>query len=268
VLYEALIHGLGSEGGLATSYIIAYAMGLLAVFFTGFYTFRMVFLTFHGEPRTETARDPHGVRWNVKGPLAVLGVLAATVGFINMKPVAELTGAHIDFLHAWLEGPEEGGWPALLATDSAHYGELLHDVAGVAAGEPLGAIGTLLASAAVSLALAVAGAGFATALYRGPDPEEHTDKLGSLKTLFMHNYYQDEYQVWLATGFTYPLARVMDKFDQGVVDGVVNGVSSVSLFSGQRIRRIQSGVVSNYATLLTLGLVLLLAAFGIIGGWF
>ena len=268
VLYEALIHGLGSEGGLATSYIIAYAMGLLAVFFTGFYTFRMVFLTFHGEPRTETARDPHGVRWNVKGPLAVLGVLAATVGFINMKPVAELTGAHIDFLHAWLEGPEEGGWPALLATDSAHYGELLHDVAGVAAGDPLGAIGTLLASAAVSLALAVAGAGFATALYRGPDPEEHTDKLGSLKTLFMHNYYQDEYQVWLATGFTYPLARVMDKFDQGVVDGVVNGVSSVSLFSGQRIRRIQSGVVSNYATLLTLGLVLLLAAFGIIGGWF
>ncbi|MFC6864558.1 NADH-quinone oxidoreductase subunit L [Halomicroarcula sp. GCM10025817] len=268
VLYEALIHGLGSEGGLATSYIVAYAMGLLAVFFTGFYTFRMVFLTFHGEPRTDTARDPHGVRWNVKGPLAVLGVLAATVGFINMKPVAELTGAHIDFLHAWLEGPEEGGWPAALVTDSHHYGELLHDVAGVSAGEPLGSIGTLLASAAVSLALAVAGAGLATTLYRGPDPVEHTDKLGSLKTLFMHNYYQDEYQVWLATGLTYPLARVMDKFDQGVVDGVVNGVSSVSLFSGQRIRRIQSGVVSNYATLLTLGLVLLLAAFGIIGGWF
>ncbi|WP_254278991.1 NADH-quinone oxidoreductase subunit L [Haloarcula marina] len=268
VLYEALIHGLGSEGGLGTAYLLAYAMGLLAVFFTGFYTFRMVFLTFHGDARSDTARDPEPVHWNVKGPLAVLGVLAATVGFINMKPVAELTGAHIDFLHKWLNGPEEGGWPALLSTDLHHYETLLHDVSHVTAGEPLGAIGTLLASAAVSLLLALAGAGAATALYRGSDPVEHTDKLGSLKTLLMHNYYQDEYQVWLATGLTQPLARAMDKFDQGVVDGVVNGVSSVSLFGGSRIRRIQSGVVSNYAMLLTLGLVLLLAVFGLAGGWF
>ncbi|GGN96933.1 MULTISPECIES: NADH-quinone oxidoreductase subunit L [Haloarcula] len=268
VLYEALIHGFGTEGGLGTAYLVAYAMGLLAVFFTGFYTFRMVYLTFHGDARSDTARNPHGVRWNVKGPLAVLGVLAATVGFINMKPVAKLTGAHIDFLHAWLAGPDEGGWPAALVTSSHHYEGLLHDVAHVTAGYPLNETPTLLASAAVSLGLALAGAGAATALYRGSDPVEHTDKLGSLKTLLMHNYYQDEYQVWLATGLTYPLARAMDKFDQGVVDGVVNGISSVSLFGGSRIRRIQSGVVSNYATLLTLGLVLLLAIFGLAGGWF
>ncbi|MFC6975724.1 NADH-quinone oxidoreductase subunit L [Halomicroarcula sp. GCM10025709] len=268
VLYEALIHGFGSEGGLGTAYLLAYAMGLLAVFFTGFYTFRMVYLTFHGNARSDTARDPEPVHWNVKGPLAVLGVLAATVGFINMKPVAELTGAHIDFLHAWLHGPDEGGWPAQLGTGLVRYEELLHDIGGVAAGYPLGETPTLLASAGVSLGLALAGVGVATALYRGPDPVEHTDKLGGLKTLLMHNYYQDEYQVWLATGFTYPLARAMDKFDQGVVDGVVNGISSVSLFSGSRIRRIQSGVVSNYAALLTLGLVLLLGFFGVVGGWF
>ncbi|MBV0924644.1 NADH-quinone oxidoreductase subunit L [Halomicroarcula limicola] len=268
VLYEALIHGFGSEGGLGTAYLLAYAMGLLAVFFTGFYTFRMVFLTFHGDARSDTARNPHGVRWNVKGPLAVLGVLAATVGFINMKPVAELTGAHIDFLHAWLLGPEEGGWPAALNTGLHHYELLLEEVAGVGAGYPLGETTTLLASAAVSLGLALAGAGAATALYRGSSPTEHTDKLGGLKTLLMHNYYQDEYQVWLATGATYPLSRAMDKFDQGVVDGVVNGVSSVSLLGGSRMRRIQSGVVNNYATLLTLGLVLLLAVFGFVGGWF
>jgi len=108
----------------------------------------------------------------------------------------------------------------------------------------------------------------ARSLYGGAEPVEHTDKLGGAKTVLMHNYYQDEYQVWLATGFTYPLARAMDKFDQGVVDGVVNGVSSVSLLGGRRVRRIQSGVVSNYATLLTLGLVLLLVAFGVVGGWF
>ncbi|NHN62367.1 NADH-quinone oxidoreductase subunit L [Haloarcula sp. JP-Z28] len=269
VLYEALIHGFGTEGGLGTAYLVAYAMGLLAVFFTGFYTFRMVYLTFHGDARSDTARDPEPVRWNVKGPLTVLGILATTIGFINMAPVKKLTGAEIDFLHKWLTGPEEGGWPALLSTDLHHYEELLHNVPHVDPAYPLGGeTGTLLASAALSLGLALAGVFVARSLYAGADPVEHTDKLGGLKTLLMHNYYQDEYQVWLATGVTYPLARVMNKFDQGVVDGVVNGISSVSLFGGSRIRRIQSGVVSNYATLLTLGLVLLLAAFGIMGGWF
>jgi NADH-quinone oxidoreductase subunit L len=77
----------------------------------------------------------------------------------------------------------------------------------------------------------------------------------------MHNYYQDEYQVWLAQGVTVPLARVADKFDQGVVDGVVNGISSVSLFGGDRFRRIQSGVVTNYAALIAISLVLLLLVF-------
>jgi NADH-quinone oxidoreductase subunit L len=86
VLYEALIHGLGTEGSLGTVFLAAYAMGLLAVLFTGFYTFRMVALTFHGEPRTDLAADPESVGWNVKGPLSVLGVLAATTGFLNLAP--------------------------------------------------------------------------------------------------------------------------------------------------------------------------------------
>ncbi|MCU4798943.1 NADH-quinone oxidoreductase subunit L [Halobacteria archaeon HArc-gm2] len=262
VLFEALIHGLGSDGGLGTVLLAAYAMGLLSVFFTGFYTFRMVFLTFHGKPRTETARKPHGVGWNVKFPLAVLGVLAATIGFLNMVPLEKLTGIHLSFLHDWLA---HGG---IEMTTSETYGTLLHDVAGVTAHYPLGELGTTLASAAVSLGLALAGVGTAWSLYNVDEPTEHTDKLGSLKTVLMHNYYQDEYQVWLATGVTYPLARAADKFDQGVVDGVVNGVSSVSLFGGGRMRRLQSGVVSNYATLITTALVVLLVAFGLIGGWF
>jgi NADH-quinone oxidoreductase subunit L len=267
VLFEALIHGFGTSGALGTVYLLAYAMGLLAVFFTGFYTFRMVYLTFHGDARSETARDPEPVRWNVKGPLAVLGIGAATVGLINMKPVAVLTGAEIDFLHKWVHGPDEGGWPAALSTDLVHYEELLHDAANVSASYPVGGEQTtLLVSAALSLGLAVGGVLFARSLYNAADPVEHTDKLGGAKTLLMHNYYQDEYQVWLAQGVTVPLARAADKFDQGVVDGVVNGVSSVSLFTGSRMRRIQSGVVTNYAALMTLSLVLLLLAFVVVGG--
>ncbi|WP_411968206.1 NADH-quinone oxidoreductase subunit L [Haloferax sp. YSSS75] len=254
VLYETLIHGLGGSPIL----LVAYAMGLLAVFFTGFYTFRMVFLTFHGEPRSETARDPHGVRWNVKAPLAVLGVLAATAGLVNMVPVEKLLGIKgIDFLHQFLDGSFD-------SLNAHHYAELIPYSSGYIGGEA----GTVAIGAAVSLGLALAGAGLAYVLYNVPEPVEHTEKLGSIKTVLYNNYYQDEYQVWIATGIVQPISRVLDKFDQGIVDGVVNGISSVSLFAGGRVRRLQTGVVSNYAALLTLGLTALLLGLGLYGGWF
>jgi NADH-quinone oxidoreductase subunit L len=254
VLYETLIHGLGG----APILLAAYAMGLTAVFFTGFYTFRMVLLTFHGEPRSETARDPHGVGWNVKFPLVVLGTLAAVTGLINMVPVEKLLGiTGIDFLHQWLDG----GFESLTAH---HYGDVLPYSSSYIGGEAA----TVAIGATVSLGLALAGAGLAFRLYNVPEPVEHTDRLGGIKTLLYNNYYQDEYQVWLAEDVVRPVARAADKFDQGVVDGVVNGVSSMSLVTGSRLRRIQTGVVSNYAVLLTLGLTALLLVFGLMGGWF
>ncbi|MFW6457813.1 MAG: NADH-quinone oxidoreductase subunit L [Halodesulfurarchaeum sp.] len=251
VLYEALIHGLGGNSLI----LLAYALGLTAVFLTGFYTFRMVILTFHGEPRTETAEDPHGVRWNVKFPLVVLGTLAAVAGVVNMAPLEAVIGGDFSFLHHWFEA----GIEPVTVYD---YHHLLEDVAGYHAAD----LGPLLPGA-VSLGLALAGAGLAWGLYHGPAPTRHTEKLGSIKTLLYNNYYQDEYQVWLATGLTLPLARLMDKFDQGIIDGVVNGISSIALFSGGRLRRLQTGQVTNYATLLTLGLVIMVVVVALFGGW-
>jgi len=265
VLYEALVHGLGTTSGLGTALLVAYGMGLIAVLFTGFYTFRMVMLTFHGEPRSETAREATEPGWNVKLPLVVLGILATTVGFVNMVPVKDLTGANIDFLHKWLYGPSEGGWPAALGTGGEHYHHLLFADygAGMAAADlPSYLVGLL------SLALALFGAGAAYALYGGADPDPHTDKLGSIKDVLYNNYYQDEYQVWLAEGVVLPLSKAADVFDQAVVDGVVNGVSSVSLFGGSRIKRIQDGLVTHYAAMLTVALTVLLVGFAIYGGWF
>jgi NADH-quinone oxidoreductase subunit L len=224
----------------------------------------MVFLTFHGEPRTETAKNPHGVRWNVKAPLAVLGVLAATAGFINMVPVKKLTGAPIDYLHKWLDG----GFDSLTVHHYTGGEGLTHEFAGYTAGSVGGEVATLVIGVVLSLGLALLGAALAYRLYNVPEPVEHTDNLGGIKTLLYNNYYQDEYQVWLAESVVQPLASVADAFDQGVVDGVVNGVSTVALFAGRRVRRVQTGVVSNYAALLTLGLTVLILAVGLLGGWF
>ena len=259
VLFETLAHALGG----ATLLFAAYGFGILAVVLTGFYTFRMVFLTFHGEPRSETAEDPHGVRWNVKFPLAVLGILSVVAGLINMGVLKEFIGEGNLYLKKWLDGATMDAELEVLS--ESHYHHLLESdyAAGYHAVDisPLG-------PGALSLTLAVVGVLAAWYLYSGPEPAPHMTKLGRLRTLLMNNYYQDEFQVWLATGITYPIAGVADKFDQGVIDGLVNAVGGISMFAGQQFRRIQTGIVSNYAALLSLGLVLLLLVFGIAGGWF
>ena len=260
VLFETLVHGLGEDPLLLGGYLL----GLSAVFVTGFYTLRMVMLTFHGDPRTDAAADPHGVGWNVKFPLAVLGVLATLGGYLNPAPLAKLTGAEVDFLHRYLDSPASEE----LLTSAHHYGDLTHEWAGYTAGSVAGGeTATMLAGAGLSLALALAGAGTAFVLYRGPDPDRHTERLGDLRTVLAHNYYQDEYQVWLAEGLTLRTAIAADTFDQGVIDGAVDAVSSVSLFSGDRLRRLQTGVVTNYAALIALSVLLGLATFAVIGGW-
>jgi NADH-quinone oxidoreductase subunit L len=242
-------------------------MALAAVFLTGFYTIRMVLLTFHGEPRTDTAEDPHAVGLSVKIPLAVLGALAVVAGALNPVPIEKVTGGSVEasFLSGYLEA-DVG-----LLTHGEHYHELLSDpaYAGYASEYVLGGeAGTVLLGAGLSLGLALLGAGTAYGLYRGASPARHTERLGGLRTLLMHNYYQDEYQVWLARGLTVRLANAADTFDQGVIDGAVNAVSSVSLLSGDRLRRLQTGIVTNYAALLVLGLLALLSAFAYLGGWF
>jgi len=264
VLYEALIHGLGTEGGLGTAFLLAYGLGLIAVLFTGFYTFRMVFLTFHGEPRSDTARDPHGVGWNVKVPLIVLGILAAVAGLVNMTPVAKVTGLHIEYLAQWVSPEVAEG--AFMHQLSGHYyvETVMHDFAPHLRAADLSPLGP----AAVSLGFALTGAGAAYKLYAVPEPERHTDKLGAVKDLWYNNYYQDEFQVWIAESVVLPLSALADTFDQGVVDGAVDGISSVSLLSGSRVKRIQTGIVTNYAALLSLGLVVLLVVLGLTGGWF
>ncbi len=249
VLHEALAVGLETP-----ILLVAYAMALLAVFFTGFYTFRMVLLTFHGEPRSEAAAEPEPVGWEVKGPLVALGALAVTSGLVNMTPVAKLADLDVEYLHHWLDE----GFTELTA---GSYTDLVHEAFPTA--EP-----GVLIPAAVSLGLALAGALLAVRLYRDPSPSRHVDRLGPAGTVLESNYYQDEVQVWLAQGVTVPIARLADVFDRVVIDGLVNAASSVSLAFSRQLRRLQTGVVTNHAALAVLAVLVGLVGFGLIGRWF
>ena len=84
----------------------------------------------------------------------------------------------------------------------------------------------------------------------------------------MNNYYQDDYQLMIANITQNKFANIANIFDEKYVDGLVNKLSSISLSISNAIRKIQTGVVTNYALLLSLGLLLILLIFAIWGGWF
>ncbi|MES1260142.1 MAG: NADH-quinone oxidoreductase subunit L, partial [Acidobacteriota bacterium] len=54
--------------------------------------------------------------------------------------------------------------------------------------------------------------------------------------------------------------------DQGVIDGIVNGVGHESKGIGDILKRLQSGNIRSYATWIAVGAVALLIAFGLGGG--
>jgi len=219
---------------------IPFGFALIAVIITGFYTFRMVALTFHGEPRTEAAEKAEEGGWPVYVPLIGLGSLAVLSGFVN----AEALGIHAlsDFL-----GAEVYGYVA----ETAGYLEEFE-------------VSPALTGIALILAVVGSGAGFL--LYRD-SPEPLKQKGGAVSRAAERRYYVADTYDWLAQGVTYGFSKALSAFDLNVIDGAVDGTSTVSLKSGDAMRKIQTGVVSHYAAIIAFGVFALVLIVGVIGGW-
>src|SRR3982075_1642196 len=60
-----------------------YALGLLTALLTSFYMFRLIFLTFHGQPRYDEHHvHVHESPWSMLGPLVALAVLSVVGGWV------------------------------------------------------------------------------------------------------------------------------------------------------------------------------------------
>ncbi|HXY12057.1 MAG TPA: NADH-quinone oxidoreductase subunit L, partial [Thermoplasmata archaeon] len=62
---------------------------------------------------------------------------------------------------------------------------------------------------------------------------------------------------WIGLKGVYTISRVADFFDRFVIDGTVHGFERAFAFASDRLRRMQSGVVSDYAAYVVAGLIAL-----------
>ena len=67
----------------------AYFCVLVGVFVTAFYSFRLIFLTFHGEERMDahTREHLHESPWVVTVPLVLLAIPSVVIGWLTIKPL-------------------------------------------------------------------------------------------------------------------------------------------------------------------------------------
>ena len=209
---------------------LLWVMGAVAAFFTAFYMVRLFCLTFLGTPRhdhSRTAQETHAVMWL---PLVVLAVLSVVSGALGIPAV--LGGSN--FLHHYLEP---------LIAFNAHTGD--HHTT------------ELILMAVATLAMIIAAL-LAYFLYRHGYSDKSKMLAARARPLYMlslHKYWLDE----LYDSFFVTPARNLALFahrvlDAKTIDGIVNGLGQVTLFSAAATSYKMSGSLHRHALVFILGL--------------
>lgn len=249
---EILMHtfnmGMGEYAGVL--YFTLWGVATITAFLTAFYMFRLTLSTFHGTFKlpnlfkgAEKAESYlHESPSTMTIPLWALAGLSVVGGFIGLPNFVSKTfggDGHINWLHEWLY-PIASDIPLTLS---------------IAVEWVLMIFAILVAVGAVFMAFR---------MYSNNKLVESDEKIssmfGSLYQVWKEKYSLDEVYEGVVVR---PTVRFSDKvlavFDMKIIDGTVNAVAGFVRLSGSLLRYIQTGVASNYALFLVLGVILVLS---------
>jgi NADH-quinone oxidoreductase subunit L len=252
---------------------LLYVVGLVTAAMTAFYMWRMMFMTFYGEPRMDahTQEHLHESPPVMTVPLVVLAAGSVLVGWLGVpKAWSALSGIFHSFEH-WLE-PVTG--PDMLHHADDH-----------------GHLALEWGLMALSVTVALAGIWLAHRLYvRRPEEAERLPAaLPAVYRLLANKWYLDDiYNSLFVRGAALGGGRLMSAMDRRVVDGGVNGagwlarfVSTMSIWWDTYIidgavrltaftirmvsipvRLAQTGSVQSYALAIVVGILVLMSIYG------
>jgi len=237
---DSLIDAVGVSHRVGSGY--AYFCVLASVFVTALYTFRLFFMTFHGKERMDdhTREHLHESSWVVTGPLVLLAIPSALLGWFTVKPL--LYG---DFFREAIH--------VLPANDVlGHLAEEFHGS------------GMLVLSSFLSLPLWFAAAGVGTAylfFLRKPELADQAERSFKwLHTILVNKYGFDLFNQNVIVAGARALGNGFWRFgDQDLIDnGLVNGSARLVGWFSSVLRYAQSGYLYHYAFAMILGLASLL----------
>jgi len=224
-------------GAHSTHGLVAFWLGIAAAFMTGFYTWRLLFLTFHGRPRAEkhVMDHVHESPWVMLVPLLLLSVGATFAGI---------------FAYDWFvgDGREQFWGESLLVLSGNDSIEAGHHVPSWVKLLPL--------------VMGVSGIALAWIMYIAkPDlPAKAVSLFRPIHTFIFNKWYFDELYDWAFVRPVRALGRGFWKTGDGIViDGMgPDGIAATTLNMARRAGRLQSGYVYHYAFAMLIGVVILI----------
>ena len=217
---------------------LAYAAVLGGVVVTAFYSFRLIFMVFHGEPRMDEQVRSHLKEspWVVTVPLVLLAIPSLMSGGFLVEGV--LGGRFLG--DAVAHGPLAGGNDHVTAVGLMAHGFF-----------------------AAPLWLALGGIVLAWIFYvRAPSlPGNVSRRLSLVYRILNRKYGFDEFYQWLfASGGTRLGEWLWQRADVALIDGLaVNGTANMIGWFSRILKRVQTGYVYHYAFVMIIGVVVFLS---------
>src|SRR5262245_52409453 len=224
----------------------AFWLLVIAAFMTAFYSWRLIFMTFHGATRA----DRHTYDHARESPFVMLIVLAA----LGLGSVV----AGVAFQHVFIGGGYKEFWGrALFEGEHNHILHALHDVPNSVT---WAATLAMLAGFALAFLYYIAAPSLPAATARAFRP---------IYLFLLNKWYFDELYDWLFVRPTFWIGRVLWKQGDGtIIDGLgPDGVASRVLWTTGRVVRLQTGYVYHYAFAMLIGVALIVTAFMFAGSW-
>jgi len=218
----------------------AFFLGTITAVLTAFYSWRLLFLTFHGEPRANehVMAHIHESPLIMTIPLGFLAIGATCAGLLFYEP---LVGAE------W-----RSFWGESIFVLSSHSAlEDAHHVSSWIQMEPI-----VMASFGIALAVIFY-------LYRHDWAQAAARALAPLNALFSNKWYFDELYDFLFVRPSMRLGALLWKRgDEALIDGLgPNGIAAIARLVAGKVARLQTGYVFHYAFAMVIGLVLLVSWF-------
>ncbi|WP_409272458.1 NADH-quinone oxidoreductase subunit L [Neobacillus sp. SCS-31] len=214
---------------------VLFLLALIAAFFTAFYMFRLFFMVFWGESRSNV-KNVHESPASMTMPMMVLGVLAVVAGYVN-------TPWFGTFLGDWLVD----GNPAL-----GH-------------GHIEGPAWIMIAATVVSLA----GIYLAWLMYgkRSLSRDWLSSAAPGAYNVLYNKYFIDEFYGLTIINPTKVISHFFRYIDVFLVEGIASAVAGTIRAFAKTGSKLQSGQIQTYAAVAFIGLAVLTVIFALTGGY-
>jgi len=231
------------EGGA----LVPWILGTITAALTAFYAFRLLFVAFYGQPRLDKKIEKHVHESSpvMLVPMAILAILAVLGGYIGLPRFLGLGNAIDEFLH-----------PIFAA--SVHV--------------PAAAENATMEIVLLAISLLAVAIGFVAAYWiyirNWGLGARMTKSAQWLYDIVYNKYYVDEAYTEVIVK---PLRMLGDfiavAVEERSIDRAVNGFAQLFGLAGEGLRRLQSGLVRNYALAMFIGIVAVMVYFLVRSVW-